>query len=373
VAPPAQATPTSTPLPGPWTCSRSGYLGSPHGLPDFDMRQARVSLPDLAPLAQETGSGVAAFANALWYLDAQAETVLGTPFNLVSGLVGWDDHSPENVPAMLTTLAGELDGGAAGVSVEGAVYGLDSYLAAQHTLGAFDIETVRSPTVAWLEDRAKNVEGVALVLLGFYQEPAVAPASRLPVRFGGHWVAVCCVERQGAYIELADPWFDAAARGAAGRSWGGVPDNALAHNDTANASYDRYTLASGDAGFVPLGYGGLSLNDISEASVGQNFAAELEAYRGNYDPLLPIQVAADYAVLIRPAAGYPIYEPSPTPTATISATPTATVLPTDEATATPTSEGTATEEWTPTPTPTATSGNVTAPELFAVGLPIIAK
>ena len=349
-APPPAATPTATPAPGPWTCPRPGYLGAPHGLPDFDMRQPLPALPDRARSASASLSGTAAFANALWYLDAQAENALAAAFGLVSSDGGWSDHSPDNVPPLLANLGAHLGAGEQGISLEGAYSGLASFFSAQGVLGAFDVEVVKDPTALWLRDRARWDDGVAVVLLGLWQDD---------VRVGGHWVAVCCVDHAGSYVEFSDPWYDGAAAGGAGRSWGGLPADPAVHNDTANVSYDRYTLISGEAGFVPLGYGGLSLGEIAAVSEGQNGAADLYAYQGEFDPLRPVQVVADYAVFLQPLSGYPVQEPTPEPTVTATPTETETETPTPTPTLTPT--------LTATPEPTATA------MVYWLQVPIIVK
>ncbi len=83
---------------------------------------------------------------------------------------------------------------------------------------------------------------------------------------------------------------------------------------------------------APKNYAHGNLLDVVMNSLGQNFGCRLEEYRGAYDGELGVEVAVDYAVVIRPGARCAV--------ALATATPTATTTP----------------SWTGTPTPTETSG-----------------
>jgi len=334
--PTATPTPTETPIPGPWICPRQGYADyAPHGLPDFDMGQSDDTPPAdglwdaiarfifvkdrqtpvrRGLLAEDwTLSGPASAADALWFLDSQAEDILGHKYDLVTSYGDWSDHSADNVMPLLSDLALEAQSDANGTDVERMAAGLESYVAKQGVGSAFTVEAIKGPSTDWMVQEARLNEGVALILLGFWQE-----SDGQWVRTGGHWVATNCVDGHGNYFSVSDPHFDRAANGYPGQSWGGVPTSSAQHNDASQVSYDLYYFASTTvpgAQFAVQEYAGSALTLIVNESLGQNFCSDLEMYRGAYEPGQTIRVAADYAVLIRPVTGYPM------PTATATATP----------------------------------------------------
>lgn len=346
--------PTLTPIPGPWTCPRRGYPDyAPHGLPDFDMHQNgwQLAMPSLQPGGQWTHSGPAAAADAVWYLDSQAEYVLGRKYDLLTSYDAWRDHNPANVPPLLSDLATQLHTNSQGTSVENMAAGLEAYLRKQGVEGAFTVQTVKAPRASWMRSEAWQEDEVILVLLGFWQQ-----VGGRWIRVGGHWVAVCCASPNGVSLQLADPFFDHAAVGYPGFAVGGVPPNSTVHNDANYVSYDAYnfwTTRVPDADWAPYDYGHSTVAEIVRNSLGQNFSADLEAYRGDYEARYDVFVAADYAVVFRPVAGYPTLPtatPTEMPTATLTETPTGIPTETPTATHTPT----ATQTLTPTETPTAT-------------------
>jgi uncharacterized repeat protein (TIGR01451 family) len=356
--PPPTPTPTATPMPGPWTQPRVGFLGSPHGLPDFNgLQQAGAgSLDDVTSQAAERAlseSGPAAAANALWFLDAQAEAALHAKFGLVTSYGVWDDHSPINVPPLLVDVASHLDQDDAGVSVEDMVDGLSSYLNARNMGSAFQIEVVRGPSAAWLAQTAQTRDGVAIILLGFWQSP---PSWTRPA---GHWATLNAVDVLSNSLELADPWFDRAADGFPGRAYGSYPDHPAVYNDSFNVSYDAYRMAGAlapGASTSLLGYGGADLAELVSASAGQNAGTYLVPYPGAFEPLQPVESAIDYVVFLEPVRGYPVVEPGETPSATLTLTTTPTATP----------SGTATQAATPAATGTGAS-------VHQLNLPVVLK
>lgn len=331
--PTATPTPTETPIPGPWICPRRGYADyAPHGLPDFDMGQSDDTLPGdglwdaiarfifvkdkQTPIRRRvlaeswTLSGPASAANALWFLDSQAEDTLGHKYDLVTSYGDWSDHSADNVMPLLSDLALEAQSDANGTDVERMAASLESYVAKQGVDSAFTVEAVKGPSTDWMVQEARLNEGVALILLGFWQE-----SDGQWMRTGGHWVATNCVDGHGNYFSVSDPYVDRAAEGYPGQSWGGVPTSSAQHNDASQVSYDLYYFANTSvpgAQFAVQEYAGSALTLVVSESLGQNFGSDLEMYRGAFEPAHAVRVAADYAVLLRPVAGYP----TPTPTAT---------------------------------------------------------
>jgi uncharacterized repeat protein (TIGR01451 family) len=342
--------PTETPnASGPGVCPSQAYADyAPHGPPDFDMRQTGWDLG-----AKWVRSGPAAAADVMWWLDSAAEFDLGHKYPLVTSYGPYYDHSAENVPPLVTDLAAKVQTDNEGTSVENMVAGLEDYITAQGLEGALGVESIRGPSWDWLWFDALQEERSVVLLLGFWQR-----YGEQWTRVGGNWVTVCCLDPHGQTLELIDPSFDGAAMGYAGRAWGGVPVTYAEHNDAQYASYDRYvhadTLVPGARWAVP-DYAHDHLNEVVANSAGQNWGCILEQYRGAYQPLVDVEVAVDYAVVIRPGGRCGVAAPTVTPTATVS--PTRTVTPTTPPvlpTVTPTVIPSLTPTLVPTRTPTRT-------------------
>ncbi len=296
----------------PWFCPRVGYPDyAPHGLPDFDMRQDEWwASSSTAQDPQWTHSGPAVAADGLWYFDSEAEFILGRKYPLVTSYGTWADHDPQNVPPLITDLAGELQTSDSGTSVEGMLAGLESYAVQQGVADSVILFSVQGPSERWVVEEAANHE-VVLLLLGFWQQ--VEEQWR---RVGGHWVAANCLDPLDRLISFSDPFLDRAAAGYPGWSYGGLPADATEHNDALNVSYDQYAIQEvlvPEAHWGPVEYAGDELAAVVANSLGQNFAASLEQYGGDYVEGPAVHVAADYAVVLRPAGT--CYQ-GPTPTAT---------------------------------------------------------
>lgn len=332
--------PTATPnVSGPGICPVVTYPDyAPHGPPDFDMRQTGWDVD-----GKWVRSGPAAAADAMWWLDSAAEFDLGHKYDLVTSYGPYTDHSPQNVPPLVTDLAAKAQTDNEGTSVERMVAGLEDYIAAQGLEGAFLVESIRGPSWDWLWFDAQQEDSAVLLLLGFWQR-----YGEEWTRVGGHWVTVVCLSPHGQVLELIDPLFDGAAMGYPGRAWGGVPVTYTEHNDAQYVSYDEYgfvnTMVPG-ARWAPVDYAHDHLGEILTNSLGQNWGCMLEEYRGAYQPLVDVEVAVDVAVVIRPGGLCGVAAPTATPTVTempaLTATPTTppvspTVTPTWVATQTPT-------------------------------------
>ncbi|MGB9880520.1 MAG: hypothetical protein ACPLRM_07140, partial [Anaerolineae bacterium] len=147
------------------------------------------------------------------------------------------------------------------------------------------------------------------------------------------------------------------------------------HNDAANVSYDAYEFGKTNvpgAKWRPKGYGHEHLLDVVMNSLGQNFGCMLEQYRASYDGELGVEVAVDYAVVIRPGAHCAVLQPTATPTVTTTPIWTETPIPTATETLIPTATETPvptetlitpTATYTHTPTPTDTPTPTPSPSL----------
>jgi uncharacterized repeat protein (TIGR01451 family) len=365
--PPCPICPAETPVPtatpnasGPGICPLQTYADyAPHGPPDFDMRQTGWKLD-----SKWVRSGPAAAADVLWWLDSATEFDLGHKYDLVTSYGPYYDHSPDNVPPLITDLAAKVQTDGEGASVEDMVAGLEDYIAAQGLEGALGVESIRGPSWDWLWFDAQQEDSAVVLLLGFWQRNGEEWT-----RVGGHWVTVGCLDPHGRTFELIDPFFDGAARGYPGRAWGGLPITYTEHNDAQYVSYDEYVFADTvvpGARWTPLDYAHDYLDEVVANSVGQNWGCMLEAYRAAYQPLVDVQVAVDYAVVIRPGGRCGVAAPTATPTVvevpTLTATPT---TPPGLPTATPTGIATLTPTLTPTQTSTPT------PVVRRVYLPVI--
>jgi len=356
--PPPTLTPTATPyVSGPGICPRPGYPDyAPHGPPDFDMHQGDWSSPE-----GWTHAGPLAAADALWWLDSQEEYKRGYKYDLVKPYGPWYDHAPYNVPPLVEDLAGYVRTGEQGTTVEDMVAGLEEYLRVQGLEDSFVVEHIKGPDKEWVWWDAQQHEDVMLLLLGFWQHDGLEWR-----RVGGHWVGICCPDPYGIGVEFFDPFFDHAAYGYPGRSWGGIPPTSEYHNDAANVSYDAYEFAPTwvpGAKWKPRGYGHGYLLDVVQNSLGQNFGCMLEEYRGDYDGELGIEVAVDYAVVIRPGARCAVLQPTATPTGTTTPVWTETPIPTATETPVPTETLTPVATYTYTPTPTDTPMPTPSPSL----------
>jgi hypothetical protein len=123
------------------------------------------------------------------------------------------------------------------------------------------------------------------------------------------------------------------------------------HNDAKYVSHDIFDITQSTSP------GGLWKFDAYADGfdvanfVGQNWAADLLNYQGQYDTSLPVQVEIDYAIAVSPYAN-PTPTPSPTPTWNPTPTPTVTPPPVTPETPVPAD----TPIVTPTKTPTPCSG-----------------
>jgi len=374
-------TPTLTPRPtacAPWMCPRQGFPDyAPRGLPDFDMRQnGGQSSPVRVQETNWTRSGPAAAADALWWLDSEAEFVRGAKYGLVTSYGAWTDHDPQNVPRLIGDLASGLQTNDQGTSLENMVSGLQSYNNGQGVDYNFQVFGEKGPTQDWMIAQVQMPE-VVLILIGFWQQD-----NGQWVRVGGHWVATCCWDLSSSTLLLSDPFFDRAAAGHRGVAFGSLPTDPTVYNDAANVSFDLYGLANSPvpgAQWAPQEYAGSEVATIVSNSSGQNFAADLEQYRGSYVAGRDVRVAADYAVVIRCLDCYreptpmPTLTPTdtltPTPTDTLTPTPTDTLTPTPTYTPTPTD--TLTPTFTPTLTPTRTLTPTPTPTPYTVLLPCV--
>ena len=275
--------------------------------------------------------------------------MLGGKYDLVTSYGAWSDHDPQNVPPLIGDLATELQTSSTGTSVENMIAGLESYIREQGLDQEFTVYGISGPTEEWMVDQSQTHE-VVLVLLGFWQQN-----NGQWVRVGGHWVPACCIESVNIwnrYVDFSDPFLNRAAAGYPGQAFGSPPTSPTVYNDAANVSFDRYrfrdTLVPG-AHWAPQEYAGSEVAAVVRNSLGQNFAADLEQYRGSYNAGRDACVAADYAVVVRCLGCHqgPAATPTLTPSLTLSPTPTRTLMPSPTCTHTPTD--------TPTPTPTATS------------------
>jgi hypothetical protein len=314
-------------------------------------------------------SGPAASADALWWLDSASEYELGHKYGLVTSYGPYSDHSADNVAPLVTDLAGKVQTGNEGTSVEHMVAGLEGYIAAQGLEGALEVESIRGPSWDWLWLDAQQEQSAVVLLLGFWQR-----YGEEWTRVGGHWVTVCCLDPHGRTVELLDPLFDGAAMGYPGSAWGGLPVAYTEHNDAQYASHDEYdhgetTVPGARWGLVEYGHG--HLGEIVANSVGQNWGLLLAEYRGAYQPSVAVEVVVDYAVVVRAGGWCGVAAPTATPT--VTATPTATRTATPTQTATPTPTPTVTPTLVPTQTAVPTRTLTPTPTRRRIYLPGIQK
>ncbi|HNT05629.1 MAG TPA: hypothetical protein PKJ21_05580 [Anaerolineae bacterium] len=326
--PPESYTPTPTPVfEGPGCCPPHGYPDySPHGAPDFDMRQEDwyVTSAVLARLLPGevawTYSGPAASADAVWWLDSKAEYELGRKYELVTNYGPWYDHDQKNAPPLIEDLARKAQTDSGGTDVEELYSGLEAYIRAQGLEGQVAVEKVRGPSFRWAFEDLQNHDTFMVLLLGFWQRNGDEW-----VRVGGHWVGALCFEPRLERIQLVDPLLDEATLGQPGWEWGGVPPTYTMHNDAQFVSYDAYHYLETEipgARWELDHYAHDKLASVVHNSLGQNYGCLLEPYRADYQEGKAVRVVVDYGLAIRRGARCYFGMPTPTPV-----TPTITPIP----------------------------------------------
>jgi hypothetical protein len=365
--------PTPTRIMGCQVCPRRGYPDySPYGPPDFDMRQNdwMGTTVSVASAAEWTHSGPAAAADALWYIDSQVEFYRGEKYNLVTSYGDWYDHALVNPPPLAEDLATEVGTNQLGTTAEDMYIGVQSYIAKRGLSAELPVEIYKGPSCAWLVDQAQHNDQMLIVLIGFWEQHAGQW-----VRTGGHWVAVCCFDPVGRAVEIMDPYYDMAAHGGPGVSYGGIPTSFTDHNDAAKVSYDQYEFFATSVPGAQCAFRQYQLPgtlDVFNNSLGQNFAEDLEPYRGDHVAGASVQSSIDYVVTLRSGYGCNSspHTPQPTWTATATATPTSTPTMTPTATATVALEPSATNTVVPGSTATESVDRV-VPIVWVAWLPLM--
>ena len=354
-----------------WYWKPGGFIDyAPSGMPDFDQKQNGWSLTAAAPTW--TYCGPVAMANSMWWFDSEFEPnpvappTINDNYPLVTayavvGAAAWDDHDTNNVIPFVDDLAMRMDtdgqrtGSAhAGTNIEDMAAAVTQYLIDTGTDDDFYMHLEKSPEFDWIAGEVKRCQDVVL-LLGFWQlqtDPTHASNGEW-VRVGGHYVTCAGVNTDTHQLGVSDPYRDNAEAGKPGRVPAAhtYPHGVSVHNDAKYVSHDIFDITESTSP------GGLwkfdaYADDFDVANfVGQNWAADLLNYQGQYDTSLPVQVEIDYAIAVSP---YVPPTPTPSPTPTWNPTPTPTVTPPPVTPETPVPVDTPIV--TPTRTPTPCSG-----------------
>ncbi len=337
----ATPAPTTTPDAEGWVRLAAGARDyAPRGLPDFDQRQ--YVWHSLQPTRKVwTHDGPLAVANALWWLDAQAESGPAPPmindrFGLVRAYGDWDDHDARNIRLFGYDLAVALDvngpsGTTFGTCLDRLDAGLNRYLAAAATDPPYSTRLIEAPSLAELAEALARREPVVL-LVGMWQELDLSGWRRI----GGHYVTLEAVNPTTGRLRISDPYLDQGVD---------PPPVSSAHNDAAQVSHDVWTLAPSLRPGQVLRIEGYPGDSAALDAFMLNFYGQNQRHCTEGDLAWadgkPIEAHLDTALVIQIAP-----PPTPTPTATSTDTPTATPTHTPTFTRTPTD--------TPTPRPTAT-------------------
>lgn len=308
-----QTIPTLTPTPLPawaWVTQPGGdpVDYAPNGVPDFDQRQSDWYVPTQPDAWSHSGPVV--LADVLWWLDSRLEPEETPPPALHDGYAllrtwgEWDDHDARNVVPLVAALAQRVDtngtrsgGQSAGTAPSNMLSGLQGYLAETGCSPDWTAYGLSSPSFEQLLACVRRGDGVVLYL-GLWEDQG----GGVWVYLGGHYVALAGAEPLNRLLAICDPIDDAfeAEQVPLGRasSAHGYPHVFSEHNDAQYVSQDAYHVASLALPREGMG-GALSLRNYTTplTSLGQNLAAEFEAYRGDYGGAA-IQTKLDYALVV---------------------------------------------------------------------------
>jgi uncharacterized repeat protein (TIGR01451 family) len=292
----------------------AGWLDyAPKGMPDFDQKQDTWWYTPPPGGMSWYYCGPVAAANSLWWFDSKFEPspvpppTLNDGYALVSNFGNpWDDHDPQNVQRLVSSLAGLMATTApTGTSVHRLAAGIAQYINNQGLGSDYTVHREPVPAFEWVEDEVRRSEDV-LLLLGFWQP---IPGTSEYYRVGGHYVTVAGIDSEKGLIAFSDPYRDWAEAGFSGRvlpnphrglhpSPGPISDTV--HNDAKYASHDVYAFADspspggiwGPAGYAPscdaiLNFQGQNEGDFANSGLYCN-------------PDLPVFTEVEYAVAVSP-------------------------------------------------------------------------
>jgi hypothetical protein len=300
------------------------------GMPDFDQKQD----------AWHDGSGnwnwcgPVAASNCLWWFDSKFERLrvyslgAGTPvrpptisdhYNLVYSFnSAWDDHDPSNLMPFINNLVTFLPAGGVpswGVTASEIKAMIENYLASLPVSlwGHYTAKVVWYPDFDYIYEQVAASQDV-LLLLGFWQTDGINWW-----RFGGHWVTVAGVYKDGIpttpdSISFSDPYKDLAELGFPGVVWNGFliahpgpPHPSSIHNDAGNVSHDHYGIVDSSGspgGIISCNYGNEYSYDDWMNFFWKNFPPRLEEYAGYYYDNWPVHVEIEDLVVICPNFDY---------------------------------------------------------------------
>ncbi len=232
--------------PGPW----EDY--APSGVPDFDQMQMGLSF-----------AASFAAANSLWWFDSKFEQQpvgpvgatlpISDSYTLVQPYGLWDDHDPQNAPALAADLAiyFQTDVNQPGTHIYDMYDGIQRYLRDRGVWDEYIVTLINQPDYFWIAEEVMRSEDVIL-LLGFWQEIEIEPGAWMWQRIGGHYVTVAGVDVTQFLIAFSDPAQDAAEMTGIGRVLNGAllphspaPHPPVEHNDAGNVSHDVYMIMPG--------------------------------------------------------------------------------------------------------------------------------
>jgi len=219
----------------------------PNGMPDFDEKQN-----NWGPAAGVyTWCCPVAVANSLWWLDSEYESlmfpapvpppIISDHFGLVTSVGPWDDHDPQNVAPLVTTLAFLMDtdaqrthDGHLGTRWTDVGPGIQTYLIQQGMVGTFEVHSQTFPSFAWIDNETEKCQDVELFLEFWQLNGMIWTNSTItnPSFEMGHCVTCAGSDLPTSQLLISDPYFDVAA-----------PFPPPVHNDAQFVSHDAYTVA----------------------------------------------------------------------------------------------------------------------------------
>lgn len=240
--------------------------------------------------------GPSAVANCFWWFDAKFGNHSGYPgdgedeFSLVTNYGAGDDHSVNNVPLLINTLANCMLTTTKGTtSVTDMQSCINTWLSSAGLSNILYEHTEPKPDFYWIEEEIKKSQDVIL-LLGFWEHRG----GEVYERIGGHYVTCAGVNSVDQELAFSDPFFDNAEAGNPGRIPVAhtYPHGPTVHNDAQYASHDFYQVLPNSAS--PGGDWWIPNYPVSAAPYLVAYFQEAPYLGG------PIHTEIEYAILVSP-------------------------------------------------------------------------
>jgi hypothetical protein len=279
---------------------------APSGMPDFDQKQDGWVTPGTN---RWNHCGPVALANCLWWFDSKFETGTVPPptisdhYNLVTAYGTWDDHDTSNVRPLVDSLAGYVQTGPFGTTINHMYSGVINYLNHVGLRPYYDVNLYNMVSWDFVCDEVRRSQDVIL-LLGFWESLGQNEWQRV----GGHYVTMAGVDTNCTWVAFSDPFFDRAEQGRPVRYLGHIPipggHPSWVHNNASCISHDGFLVMRNHTGpggscWLPVYANQLGPDQIENFDF-QNCPDEFQSMQGHWTGG-GIHVVLEYALVICPA------------------------------------------------------------------------